>query len=38
MKIIKVEDSTHKQIKKQALENDMSIKDYMQYMADKVKK
>ena len=38
MKIIKVEDSTHKQIKKQALEKDMSNKDYMQYMADKVKK
>ena len=35
MKMLQVDDSTHKQIKAQALGRDMSIKEYIQYLADK---
>ncbi len=38
MKMLQVNDKTHKQIKSQALENDMSIKEYIQHLADKDKK
>ncbi len=37
-KTLQVDDKTHKQIKAQALENDMSIKEYIQHLADKDKK
>jgi len=37
MKMLQVEDNTHEQIKSQALENKMSIKEYVQYLADKDK-
>jgi len=33
-----VNEDTHKQIKLQALQNGMSIKEYVQYLADKDKK
>ncbi len=35
MKMLQVEDETHKQIKIQALAKGMSIKEYIQYLADK---
>lgn len=38
MKMLQVEDETHKQIKAQALKADMSIKEYVQYLADKDKR
>lgn len=37
MKMLQVEEKTHKQIKAQALKADMSIKAYVQYLADKDK-
>jgi len=37
MKMLQVEDSTHDQVKLQALKNKMSIKEYVQYLADKDK-
>ena len=37
MKILQVEDKTHFQIKAQASAKGMSIKDYIQYLADKDK-
>ena len=37
MKMLQVEDDTHKQIKLQALKSTMSIKEYVQYLADKDK-
>jgi len=37
MKMLQVEDETHKQIKKQALDKNMSIREYVQYLADKDK-
>ena len=35
MKMLQVDDKTHKQIKAQALAKDMTIKEYIQYLADK---
>ena len=37
MKMLQVESDTHNQIKIQALKAGMSIKDYVQYLADKDK-
>lgn len=34
MKMLQVEDSTHEQVKIQAARNKMSIKEYVQYLAD----
>lgn len=36
-KIIKVDDETHKQVKTQASKKGLSIKEYIQYLADKDK-
>ena len=38
MKMIQVEDDTHLQLKVQASKAGMSLKDYMQFLADKGKK
>ncbi len=38
LKMLQVEKKTHEQIKEQALKADMSIKDYIQHLADKDKK
>jgi hypothetical protein len=35
MKMLQVENDTHKQIKEQAVKKGMSIKEYVQYLADK---
>ena len=37
MKMLQVKDSTHKQIKTQALNKNMTIIEYIQYLADKDK-
>ena len=37
MKMLQVDDKTHEQIKMQALKAGMSIKEYVQYLADKDK-
>jgi len=37
-KMLQVEDDTHKQIKKQALDKNMSIREYIKYLANKDKK
>ena len=36
-KVLLVDENTHKQVKQQALANDMTIKEYVQYLADKDK-
>lgn len=38
LKMLQVAQKTHKQIKEQAVSRDMSIKNYIQYLADKDKK
>ena len=37
LKFLQVFESTHTQIKDQAKDNDMSIREYIQYLADKDK-